>query len=255
MNYADIKELDIQDGDGARVSIYVSGCHFHCKGCHNKEAWDFNYGKVFTEKEIDYIIDLMDNDYISGLSILGGEPLELVNQKGLVPLVNKVKFKFPDKNIWVYTGYDFEKDVMNDMLNKYEFTKEFLSKVDILVDGQFIEEKKLTDLKFRGSINQRKIDVKASLAQNKLVTMKFGDENRYEREEKKNNPKVIWISDFKEKINQSEVQVPIYNIVSHVAISKEDKEARKRFSSFKRKGKYSCKGNSLNYSFFYKFML
>jgi len=196
MNYADIKELDIQDGDGARVSIYVSGCHFHCKGCHNKEAWDFNYGKEFTEKEIDYIIDLMDNDYISGLSILGGEPLELVNQKGLIPLVNRVKEKFPKKNIWCYTGYDFEKDVFGDMLPKYSFTKDFLSKLDILIDGQFIEEKKVTDLKFRGSYNQRKIDVQASLSSGKMVTMKFGDEERYQEDESSNNPKIIWITDF-----------------------------------------------------------
>lgn len=242
MNYADIKELDIQDGDGARVSIYVSGCHFHCKGCHNKEAWDFNYGKVFTEKEIDYILKLMDNDYISGLSILGGEPLEVINQKGLVPLVNKVKSKFPDKNIWLYTGYDFEKDVMNNMLYKYEFTKEFLSKIDILVDGQFIEEKKLTDLKFRGSYNQRKIDVKASLSQNKLVTMKFGDESRYEREETKNNPKVIWITEFKEKVSQTEVQAPVYNTVSDVAINKENKEAQKDFIVSKEKVNIAAKG-------------
>ena len=172
MNYADIKELDIQDGDGARVSIYVSGCHFHCKGCHNKEAWDFNYGKEFTQKEIDYILELMDNEYISGLSILGGEPLEIVNQIGLIPLVKQVKEKFPDKNIWCYTGYDFDKDVLN-MYNKFNITKELLSEIDIMVDGQFIEAKKILDLKFRGSYNQRKIDVQASLQEGKLIMMKF----------------------------------------------------------------------------------
>ena len=118
MNYADIKEIDIQDGDGVRVSIYVSGCHFHCKECHNPEAWDFNYGKEFTEKEIDYIIEKMDNDYISGLSILGGEPMEPINQEGLIPLVKKVKEKFPNKNIWLYTGYLFDKDILFDMYNK-----------------------------------------------------------------------------------------------------------------------------------------
>ncbi len=179
MKIADIKELDVQDGDGARVSVYVSGCHFHCNGCHNPQAWNFDYGKEFTDEDINYIIDLMDNDYISGLSILGGEPLELVNQKGLVPLVNKVKDKFPDKNIWCYTGYDFEKDVLGNMFQKFNFTKDFLKKIDIVVDGQFVEEKKLTDLKFRGSYNQRKIDVQKSLETNSLVTMKFGDELRY----------------------------------------------------------------------------
>lgn len=196
MKVADIKELDIQDGEGARVSIYVSGCHFHCKGCHNPQAWNFDYGREFTEKDIDYIIDLMDNDYISGLSILGGEPLELVNQKGLVPLVNKVKEKFPNKDIWCYTGYDFEKDVLGNMLPKFEFTKDFFKKIDIVVDGQFVEEKKLTDLKFRGSYNQRKIDVQKSLETNSLVTMKFGDELRYEEKINNTKQKIIWIPEL-----------------------------------------------------------
>lgn len=179
MFFADIKELDIQDGEGARVSIYVSGCHFHCKGCHNQKAWDFKYGREFTEKDVDHIIDLMNHEYISGLSILGGEPMELVNQKGLVPLVNKVKEKFPEKDIWCYTGYDFEKDVLGTMVPKFEITKDFLKKIDVVVDGQFEEEKKLVDLKFRGSYNQRKIDVQKTLEQKSLVTMKFGDEERF----------------------------------------------------------------------------
>ena len=196
MKVADIKELDIQDGEGARVSIYVSGCHFHCKGCHNPQAWNFDYGREFTEKDIDYIIDLMDNDYISGLSILGGEPLEIVNQKGLVPLVNKVKEKFPNKDIWCYTGYDFEKDVLGNMLPRFEFTKDFFKKIDIVVDGQFVEEKKLTDLKFRGSYNQRKIDVQKSLETNSLVTMKFGDELRYEEKINNTKQKIIWIPEL-----------------------------------------------------------
>ena len=184
MNYADIKVIDVQDGEGVRVSIYVSGCHFHCKGCHNKEAWDFNYGKEFTDKEIDLIIDAMSYSYIKGLSILGGEPLELVNQQGLLPLVKKVKETYPDKNIWCYTGYDFDKDILHDMINKYDFTKELISHIDIMVDGEFVEEKKLVDLKFRGSTNQRKIDVKASLASGQTVALKFGDESRYEKEVK-----------------------------------------------------------------------
>ena len=209
MYYADIKELDIQDGDGARVSIYVSGCHFHCKGCHNKEAWDFSYGKEFGEKEIDYIIDLMNNDYISGLSILGGEPLEIINQKGLLPLVNKVKSCFPDKNIWCYTGYDFEKDVLEDMYKKYDFTRELVNNLDIVVDGQFIEEKKIIDLKFRGSYNQRKIDVKETLKSNGLVLLKFGDEERYENKVKQ--PKIIWISDYKKKVTEQVYTASINN--------------------------------------------
>ena len=148
MNYADIKTIDIQDGEGIRVSIYVSGCHFHCKGCHNKEAWDFQYGKKFEESTIEYIIDLMNHDYISGLSILGGEPLETVNQQGLVPLVKKVKEKFPNKTIWCYTGYQFENDVLNNMYKKFFYTKELLENIDFMVDGQFEEDKILVDLKF-----------------------------------------------------------------------------------------------------------
>ena len=135
MNYADIKSVDIQDGTGVRVSIYVSGCHFHCKGCHNKEAWDFNYGKKFDDKTIDFIIGEMDHDYISGLSILGGEPLELENQKELVKLVEKVKKKYPKKDIWCYTGYKFKEDVLGNMYKKYDFTKNFLKNIDIIVDG------------------------------------------------------------------------------------------------------------------------
>ena len=139
MNYADIKTIDVQDGTGVRVSIYVSGCHFHCKGCHNKEAWDFNYGKKFDESTIEYILGLLDHDYISGLSILGGEPMEPVNQQGLIPLVKAVKAKFPDKDIWCYTGYRFEEDLMGDMNNKNDYTREFLNNIDIMVDGQFVE--------------------------------------------------------------------------------------------------------------------
>lgn len=181
MNYADIKTIDIQDGTGIRVSIYVSGCHFHCKGCHNKEAWDYNYGKRFDNETINYIIDLMNHDYIAGLSILGGEPLEPTNQQELVSLVKKVKETYPNKNIWCYTGYDFDKDVLGKMYREFPFTKEFLDKIDIMVDGEFVEEKKLVDLKFRGSTNQRKIDVQESIKNGKTIELKFGDENRYEQ--------------------------------------------------------------------------
>lgn len=208
MNYADIKTVDVQDGTGVRVSIYVSGCHFHCKGCHNKEAWDFNYGKKFDESTIDYIIDLLKPSYISGLSILGGEPLEPSNQQGLLPLVKKVKEMYPDKNIWCYTGYDFEKDVYGKMYKEYSYTKELLEGIDIMVDGEFVEEKKLVDLKFRGSTNQKKIDVQASLKSGSIVQLKFGDEARYEKEETK-NPKVIFFKEFKdEKEQESKQEIP-----------------------------------------------
>ena len=182
MNYADIKTVDVQDGTGVRVSLYVSGCHFHCKGCHNPEAWDFKYGKEYNEETEEYILEQLGKSYIAGLSILGGEPLEPQNQKALVSLVKKAKERYPNKDIWCYTGYDFEKNVLGEMYKKFEFTPKFLNNIDVIVDGEFQEENKLIDLKFRGSTNQRKIDVKTSIKNNKLVQLKFGDEDRYIKE-------------------------------------------------------------------------
>lgn len=193
MNYADIKYPDIQDGDGIRVALYVSGCHFHCKECHNKEAWDFQFGKEFTDETIEEIVDLLKNDYVNGLSLLGGEPLEPVNQEGLLPLVKRVKAEFPEKDIWCWTGYDFDKDVLNQMALENKTTKELLKYIDIMVDGQFKIEKKMEDLAFRGSTNQRKIDVKESLQKGKIVTLKFGDEARYEEQK----PKIMYFESFK----------------------------------------------------------
>lgn len=221
MNYADIKTVDIQDGTGVRVSIYVSGCHFHCKGCHNQEAWDFNYGKKFEDSTIDYIIDLMKPGYIAGLSILGGEPLELVNQQGLVKLVEKVKEAYPEKTIWCYTGYDFEKDVYGKMYKEYDFTKKFLENIDIMVDGEFVEEKKMADLKFRGSINQKKIDVKASLKEGKTVTLKFGDESRYEQVEETKNPKVLFFHEFKNENKETQEEHEVVAMANKVIAENE----------------------------------
>ena len=169
MNYADIKRADVANGVGVRISLFVSGCTHHCKNCFNQEAWDFNYGKEFTEKEIERIIEELDHSYIAGLTLLGGEPLEHVNQKGVLPLVKLVKEKFHHKNIWCYTGYTFEKDVLDRMCKEWEETPELLKYIDVLVDGKFIEEKKDIKLKFRGSSNQRIIDVQESLKQNKTI--------------------------------------------------------------------------------------
>ena len=173
MNYADIKKADVANGLGVRVSVFVSGCNHHCKNCFNQEAWDFNYGKEFTQKEIDKVIEELDHPYVAGLSLLGGEPLEHVNQKGLLPLVKKVKEKFPDKNIWCYTGYTFDKDVMERMCKNWEETPELLSYLDVIVDGKFEEDKKDLKLRFRGSSNQRIIDVQESLKEKKAVLYKF----------------------------------------------------------------------------------
>lgn len=169
MNYADIKKIDVANGEGVRVSVFVSGCNHHCKGCFNQCAWDFNYGKEFTEKEEQQIIDYMNHDYISGLSLLGGEPLEPRNQEGLLPLVKKVKEKFPNKDIWCYTGFDFEKDVVEKMAKNNETTRELLKYIDIIVDGKFEEDKKDLKLQFRGSSNQKIVDVKKSLQTGKIV--------------------------------------------------------------------------------------
>lgn len=169
MNYATIKECDVANGPGVRVSLFVSGCNHHCKGCFNSEAWDFNFGNELTEDTIDKVLKDLDKDYIEGLSLLGGEPLEHANQKGLVKLVKEVKKRFPNKTIWCYTGFDFEKDVMGNMYKNWDETKELLNDIDVIVDGKFELEKKNPSLRFRGSENQRLIDVKKSMAENKIV--------------------------------------------------------------------------------------
>lgn len=173
MNYADIKRVDVANGEGVRVSVFVSGCNHHCKGCFNQCAWDFNYGNKFTEQEIDKVINYLDHDYISGLSLLGGEPLEPQNQEGLLPLVKKVKEKFPNKNIWCYTGFDFEKDVVGRMAKENKTSNELLKYLDVVVDGKFEQDKKDLKLRFRGSSNQRIIDVKESLKENHVVEFKL----------------------------------------------------------------------------------
>lgn len=173
MNYADIKRIDVANGEGVRVSVFVSGCNHHCKGCFNECAWDFNYGNKFTEKQEEEVLKDLDHDYISGLTLLGGEPLEPTNQEGLLPLVKKAKEKFPDKKIWCYTGFDFEKDVVGKMAKQSETTQELLKYIDVVVDGKFEEDKKDLKLRFRGSSNQRILDVQESLKENKMVEYKI----------------------------------------------------------------------------------
>ncbi len=165
MKYAKIKKTDVANGPGVRVSIFVSGCHHHCEGCFNSEAWDFNYGNDFTEDTIQEIIEAMNHDYITGLSLLGGEPFELINQKGLLPLLKKVKEVYPEKTIWAYSGYLY--DELKEM--DYPETKEILSLIDVLVDGKFVESLKDPNLYFRGSSNQRVIDMKKTLKSKKIV--------------------------------------------------------------------------------------
>ena len=176
MYYAKIKECDVANGPGVRVSLFVSGCNHHCKGCFNQVAWDFKYGQPFTQETIDKIIKDLDKDYVEGLTLLGGEPLEYTNQQGLVPLIKQIKEKLPNKSIWCYTGFDFENDVMGKMYNNWEETRELISNIDVIVDGKFEESKKNISLKFRGSENQRLIDVKKSIANNKVIWTDIEDE-------------------------------------------------------------------------------
>lgn len=169
MNYAEIKPYDVANGTGVRVSLFVSGCTHHCKDCFNRETWDFNYGKPFTGKEIEDIIEYMKPAHIAGLTLLGGEPLEPVNQEGILPLLRKVHAAYPEKTVWCYTGYLFDRDITEKMCRESEHTRELLSYIDILVDGEFVAERKNLKINFRGSDNQRIIDVKKSLEKGSVI--------------------------------------------------------------------------------------
>lgn len=174
MKYANIKNCDIADGLGVRVSLFVSGCRNHCKGCFNEITWDFKYGKEFNNDTINEILKLLEPDYIDGFTLLGGEPFEEENQPELTNLLRLIKQKYPQKDIWCYTGYILDKDLLPENGRKRTInTLEMLSYIDILVDGPFIEEKKNLMLKFRGSENQRLIDLQKSLKENKIIEYKI----------------------------------------------------------------------------------
>ena len=169
MNYAEIKNCDIANGPGVRVSLFVSGCTHHCPGCFNQVAWDFDYGQPFTQQTIDEILKLLAPGYIKGLTLLGGEPFEPENQPAVVELLRQIKSKYPEKTIWAFSGYLFDRDILPGHLGNPEITREYLSYLDVLVDGPFVEAKKNLSLRFRGSENQRIIDVPASLAAGEIV--------------------------------------------------------------------------------------
>ena len=166
MNYAEIKNCDIANGPGVRVSLFVSGCTHHCPGCFNEVAWDFQYGEPFTEEVMDRIVEMLRPNYIRGLTLLGGEPFEPENQAGVVALLRKIKKELPQNTIWAFSGYLFDRDILSGRLGD---TREYLSYLDVLVDGPFVEAKKNLSLRFRGSENQRIIDVPASLAAGEVV--------------------------------------------------------------------------------------
>ena len=171
MNYATIKPVDIANGPGVRVSLFVSGCRHHCKGCFNAQAWDFEYGEPFTEEVWQKIFSALDHDYMEGITLLGGEPMEPENQAGLLLFLKELKKRFPQKTIWCFSGYDFEKDILGRMMKESEVTRELVPLLDVLVDGKFVEDLKNLSLKFRGSENQRILDVARSLAAGKAVWM------------------------------------------------------------------------------------
>ena len=166
MNYATIKNCDIANGPGVRVSLFVSGCTHRCPGCFNEVAWDFHYGEPFTEQTIESILDMLRPSYIKGLTLLGGEPFEPQNQADVVKLLRRIKAELPEKSIWAFSGYLFEKDMLSGRIGD---VSEYLSYLDVLVDGPFVLAKKNLNLRFRGSENQRIIDVKASLAAGQTV--------------------------------------------------------------------------------------
>lgn len=170
MHYGNIKLNDIANGEGIRVSLFVSGCTNHCKECFNPETWNFEYGKPFTEETEQFILDNLKSDFVNGLTLLGGEPFEPKNQAVLLPFVKKVRETYPNKNIWAYSGFRFEDELLKPGAYPHcEHTLELLKNIDILVDGRFDRDLKKITLNFRGSSNQRIIDVQQSLKQNQVV--------------------------------------------------------------------------------------
>lgn len=164
MNYSVIKYNDIANGLGVRTTLFVSGCRNHCKDCFQPETWDFKYGKLFDRQVEDEILQSLKPDYISGLTLLGGDPFEPENQRALLPFLLRVREQYPHKNIWAYTGYVLDQDLQEGGKSYCEVTRELLSCLDVLVDGPFIAEQKDITLKFKGSTNQRVIDMKEYLA-------------------------------------------------------------------------------------------
>ncbi|MDY3036391.1 MAG: anaerobic ribonucleoside-triphosphate reductase activating protein [Absicoccus sp.] len=169
MNYGNIKKYDIANGEGVRISLFVSGCTNHCKNCFQPETWDFAYGEPYTKETEAEILDFLKNDFCKGLSLLGGDPFEFSNQEELVQLCKKAKELYPKKDIWAWTGFILDQDLLDGGRRHGPMTDELLSYIDVLVDGPFVEEKKNIQLAFRGSENQRVIDLKKSLAQNEIV--------------------------------------------------------------------------------------
>lgn len=169
MNYGEIKTCDIANGEGVRVTLFVSGCTHHCPGCFNQDTWDFGYGERYTEETEEKLLKALEPAYINGLTLLGGEPFEPSNQEALTGLLEKVRERFPEKDIWCYTGYVMDRDLLGESRARCEYTDRMLSLIDVLVDGPFVEALKDIRLDFRGSSNQRIIDVKKSLEAGEII--------------------------------------------------------------------------------------
>ena len=169
MYYGEIKNCDIANGIGVRVTLFVSGCTNRCKGCFQPQTWDFKYGKPYTKETEDYVIELLRPSYITGLTLLGGEPFEPSNQEELAELVKRVKTELPGKTIWAFTGFTLEMLGEEGSHPRCEFTDEMLSHIDVLVDGRFEEDKKDISLRFRGSSNQRLIDMNKTRESGKII--------------------------------------------------------------------------------------
>lgn len=168
MHYGTIKKLDIANGEGVRITLFVSGCRNHCENCFQPETWSFEYGNPYTAETEAEILEALQPSYVNGLTLLGGEPFEPENQRELLQLLKKVRETYPRKNIWAYSGYTLEQ-LLSDAHPRCEATDEMLSMIDVLVDGRFMEELKNISLKFRGSSNQRIIDVKKTLSAGRIV--------------------------------------------------------------------------------------
>lgn len=172
MNYCNIKNFDIANGYGVRVSLFVSGCTNACKGCFQPETWDFEYGNPFTKKTEDEILKMMDEDFIDGLTLLGGDPFEPANQKALIGFLKRVRKERPTKNIWAFTGFTFEELKTEGSYSRTDVTDEILDLIDVLIDGRFEEDKKDIRLQFRGSSNQRLIDMNLTRKRGEIILWK-----------------------------------------------------------------------------------
>lgn len=179
MHYGEIKNCDIANGEGVRVTLFVSGCTNHCKNCFQPQTWDFNYGKPFTEETEAELFRLLSPRYIRGLTLLGGEPFEPENQRALLPFLRKLRRELPEKTVWAFTGFTWEELHTEGSHPRCEVTDELLNLIDVLVDGRYVEERKDIGLRFRGSSNQRLLDLNATRASGKLTLLP--DQDRHGR--------------------------------------------------------------------------